>query len=69
VRRWKYGSFPKVTVQFGRPLTFPVEANASRERQLEAAGQVFDEVKRMYGELATRSAARSGQRSPDRAQA
>ena len=69
VRRWRHGSFPKVTIQFGEPLTFPVEADPSRERQLEAAGEVFDQVKLMYGELATRSASRSGHRSPDRAQA
>src|ERR1700754_31837 len=30
VRRWKHGSFPRVTVQFGEPLTFPVEADPSR---------------------------------------
>lgn len=69
VRRWKHGSFPRVTVEFGQPLTFPVEPDPSRERQLEVAGEVFAEVRRMYGELATRSAARSGSRSPDRARA
>jgi len=68
-RGWKRGRFPKVTVQFGEPLSFPVEAPASRERQQEVATEVFAEVKRMYGELATRSARRSGHRSPDRARA
>jgi 1-acyl-sn-glycerol-3-phosphate acyltransferase len=68
-RGWKRGRFPKVTVQFGAPLTFPVESPAGRERQQEVAGEVFTEVKRMYGELATRSARRSGRRSPDRARA
>lgn len=51
-RGWKRGRFPKVTVQFGEPMTFPVESPASRERQQEVAGEVFAEVKRMYGELA-----------------
>jgi len=68
-RRWKHFRFPKITVQFGEPLSFPVEADPSRERQLEAARQVFTQVKGMYEELATRSAAEPGRRSPDRARA
>jgi 1-acyl-sn-glycerol-3-phosphate acyltransferase len=68
-RRWKHGRFPRVTVQFGEPMSFPVEKEASRERQMEVAHAVFAEVTRMYEELATRSEARHGQRSPDRAQA
>ncbi len=68
-RRWKHFRFPRITVQFGAPQTFPVEADPSRERQLEVAGEVFAEVKRMYGELSTRSVARHGHRSPGRAQA
>jgi 1-acyl-sn-glycerol-3-phosphate acyltransferase len=68
-RRWKRLRFPKVTVQFGTPMSFPVEKDAGRERQLEAAAAVFAEVKRMYGEIATRSAARPGSRTPDRVQA
>ena len=51
VRRWKRFRFPKVTVQFGEPLTFPVEEAPSRERQLEVATQVFDRVREMYGRL------------------
>ncbi len=47
-RRWKKLRFPRVTVQFGEPLSFPVEAEPSRERQLEAAQAVFAAVKRMY---------------------
>lgn len=69
VRRWKRFRFPKVTVQYGEPLTFPVEDSASRERQLEAATEVFDEVRTMYGELATRSERRASRRSPDHAPA
>lgn len=67
-RRWKRFRFPRITVEFGQPLTFAVEADPSRERQLEAAHAVFAEVKRMYEGLATRSAAEHGRRSPDRAQ-
>ena len=65
-RQWKRLRFPKVTVQFGEPVSFPVEAGPSRERQLEVATEIFGRVREMYDGLATRSAARSGRRSPDR---
>jgi 1-acyl-sn-glycerol-3-phosphate acyltransferase len=68
-RGWKRLRFPKVTVQFGKPLTFPVEADPGRERQLEAATEIFSEVRELYEALATRSAAGSGSRTPDRVQA
>lgn len=51
VRRWKRFRFPKVTVQFGEPLSFPVEESPSRERQLEVAREVFDRVRAMYTRL------------------
>jgi 1-acyl-sn-glycerol-3-phosphate acyltransferase len=51
VRGWKRLRFPKVTVQFGEPLSFPVEEHPGRERQLEAAGEVFDQVRAMYTRL------------------
>jgi 1-acyl-sn-glycerol-3-phosphate acyltransferase len=51
VRRWKRLSFPKVTVRFGEPLSFPVEQTSTRERQLEAAEQIFAPVRAMYKEL------------------
>jgi hypothetical protein len=40
-----------VTVQFGEPVTFPLEAAPSKERQLEVAGEVFDRVRLMYTAL------------------
>jgi len=52
VRRWKRLSFPKVTVQFGEPISFPVEKDPSRERQLEVAERVFAPVREMYAALA-----------------
>ncbi len=55
VRRWKRFRFPRVTVQFGEPLTFPTEEAPSRERQLEVATEIFAPVRVMYEELATRS--------------
>jgi hypothetical protein len=52
VRRWKRFRFPKVRVQFGEPMTFPIENDVSRERQLEIATEIFDCVKEMYSGLA-----------------
>ena len=51
VRGWKRLRFPKVTVQYGEPVTFPVEADASMERHLEVSTEVFDRVRRMYTAL------------------
>lgn len=48
VRGWKRLRFPKVTVQFGEPVSFPRVDNPSREQQLEAAQTIFDRVKDMY---------------------
>ncbi|MGH2980919.1 MAG: lysophospholipid acyltransferase family protein [Solirubrobacterales bacterium] len=48
VRGWKKLRFPKVTVQYGEPLSFPAEAKPSRERQKEVANEVFDRVRAMY---------------------
>jgi 1-acyl-sn-glycerol-3-phosphate acyltransferase len=69
VRRWKRFRFPKVTVQFGEPITFPVEHAPSRERQLEVATEVFGRVREMYGGLLTRNEHRASRRSSDRAPA
>ncbi len=51
VRSWKRLRFPKVTVQFGEPLAFTVEAEPSRERQLEVSGEIFARVRKMYTRL------------------
>jgi 1-acyl-sn-glycerol-3-phosphate acyltransferase len=69
VRGWKRLRFPKVAVQFGEPVSFPVEPSPSRERQLEVASEVFGRVKEMYEGLATRSEVGAASRSPDRARA
>ncbi|MBS1883005.1 MAG: 1-acyl-sn-glycerol-3-phosphate acyltransferase [Actinobacteria bacterium] len=69
VRGWRHLRFPRVTIEYGEPLTFPVEAEPSRERQQEVADQIFGRVREMYEGLATRSAARSASSSPDRARA
>ncbi|HEX5763271.1 MAG TPA: lysophospholipid acyltransferase family protein [Solirubrobacterales bacterium] len=69
VRRWKRFRFPRITVQFGEPVSFPIEASPSRERQLEAATEVFDRVREMYGALVSRNGRRASRRSSDRARA
>jgi 1-acyl-sn-glycerol-3-phosphate acyltransferase len=69
VRGWKRLRFPKVTIEFGEPLSFPVDAAPDRDRQMDVAGEVFAKVREMYEGLATRSASRSGHRSSDRARA
>jgi 1-acyl-sn-glycerol-3-phosphate acyltransferase len=48
VRGWKRFRFPKVRVQFGEPLSFPVEQAPDHERQLEVAREVFGHVREMY---------------------
>lgn len=69
VRRWKRFRFPKITVQYGEPLSFPVEKSPSRERQLEVATEIFDRVREMYAGLATRNGRRASRKSSDRAPA
>jgi 1-acyl-sn-glycerol-3-phosphate acyltransferase len=51
VRGWKRLRFPKVTIQCGEPLTFPVQADPSREEQQHVANQIFDRVRGMYVDL------------------
>jgi 1-acyl-sn-glycerol-3-phosphate acyltransferase len=63
VRRWKRLRFPKVTVQFGEPLTFPTEESASRERHQQVSDQVFDRVREMYGRI-EREGSRAVARNP-----
>jgi 1-acyl-sn-glycerol-3-phosphate acyltransferase len=53
VRGWKRLRFPKVTVEFAEPLSFPVEEGPSRERQLEVATEVFGHVREMHEALST----------------
>jgi len=52
VRRWKRLRFPKITVEFGEPLSFPVEHAPTKERQQEVAEEIFAPVRGMYEQLA-----------------
>ena len=51
VRRWKRFTFPKVTVQYGEPVSFAVEPAPTHERQLEVASEIFGPVREMYAAL------------------
>ena len=48
VRNIKKLRFPKVTIQFGQPMSFPAIADATKEQQMEVSNAVFDQVKLMY---------------------
>ena len=62
VRAWRRLRFPKVTVQYGEPMSFPVVTAPTREQQLEAAERIFSPVREMYAALE-----RGGRRSVIRA--
>jgi 1-acyl-sn-glycerol-3-phosphate acyltransferase len=49
IRNWKRLRFPAVTVEYGRPLRFELEADPSRARQQEVADAIFAEIKTIYG--------------------
>jgi 1-acyl-sn-glycerol-3-phosphate acyltransferase len=51
VRNWKKLQFPKVTVQYGEPMTFPLEADPSRERQQEVADEIFARIQELHAGL------------------
>jgi 1-acyl-sn-glycerol-3-phosphate acyltransferase len=57
VRAWKRLVFPKVTVQYGEPIAFKRVDAPTREQQLAAAGEIFDQVKAMYAALDERGRA------------
>ena len=51
VRGWRRFRFPKVTIQYGEPMSFPVQADPSREEEQLVANQIFDRVRAMYVDL------------------
>ncbi len=51
VRGWNRLRFPKVTIQYGKPLRFAVEEDASRERHQEVSDEVFAKVRELYGTI------------------
>lgn len=48
IRRWRKFRFPKVTVQYGEPISFARVGNPTHEQQLAASQQIFDRVREMY---------------------
>jgi len=48
IRNWKRLRFPAVTIEYGTPLRFPVEASPERERQQEAADTIFEAIREIY---------------------
>jgi 1-acyl-sn-glycerol-3-phosphate acyltransferase len=48
VRKWRKLQFPKVTVQYGEPVTFEKVADPTREQQMEASKRIFDRTREMY---------------------
>jgi 1-acyl-sn-glycerol-3-phosphate acyltransferase len=54
IRNWKRLRFPRIRVQFGEPLRFDAEPEATRERHQEVADTVFEEIRGLYGRLGER---------------
>jgi 1-acyl-sn-glycerol-3-phosphate acyltransferase len=52
VRDWARLRFPKVTIQYGEPLSFDAVQQPSREQQHEASERIFEPVREMYAALA-----------------
>jgi 1-acyl-sn-glycerol-3-phosphate acyltransferase len=50
-RNWKRLQFPRVTVQYGEPVTVTHDAGASRENQQAFADQVLGNVRVIYEDL------------------
>jgi len=72
VRNWKRLRFPKVTVQYGDPISFEQVESPTREQAQAVADQVFAEVQRLYYGLhrngrrrAIRAARAARRRTPD----
>jgi 1-acyl-sn-glycerol-3-phosphate acyltransferase len=51
VRGWRKLRFPKVTVQYGEPLTFDVVSEPTRDQQIGVATEIFKHVREMYDNL------------------
>jgi 1-acyl-sn-glycerol-3-phosphate acyltransferase len=57
VRSWKRLVFPKVTVQYGEPISFEIVADPTHEQALAASSEIFDRVTTMYAALDERGRA------------
>ena len=50
-RDWKRLQFPKVTVQYGKPIRFQQVDEPTKEQSQAASERVFEDVRRMHGDL------------------
>jgi 1-acyl-sn-glycerol-3-phosphate acyltransferase len=51
VRNWKKLRFPKVVVQYGEPIHFPVVERPTREQQQAVADEILAAIRALYAEL------------------
>lgn len=51
VRNWKRLQFPKITVQFGKPLRFERVLDTTRDQQQQAADFIFGRIRELHAEL------------------
>jgi len=74
-RNWKRLQFPKVTLQYGKPLRFERIENPTKEQAQAASGVVFDHVREMHqalrrdGRRQVVKAARAARRAAEAAEA
>jgi 1-acyl-sn-glycerol-3-phosphate acyltransferase len=54
IRRWRKFRFPKVTVQYGEPISFGRVENPTYEQQMAVSQQIFDRIRDMYVALEER---------------
>lgn len=51
IRNWKRLRFPKITIQYGKPIRWEQITDATREQQQQVAEAILSEIKRMYANL------------------
>jgi len=51
IRSWRRLRFPKITIRYGKSISFDAVADPTREQQLECAQEIFSHVREMYEEL------------------
>jgi len=62
VRNWKRLQFPRVTVQYGEPLHFPLVERPTREQQQEVADEILAAIRKLYADLEQHGAKRVAER-------
>jgi 1-acyl-sn-glycerol-3-phosphate acyltransferase len=62
VRNWKRLQFPKVTVQYGEPISFPRVEKPTREQQQAVADEILAAIRALYADLEQHGAKRVARR-------